>query len=139
MCSIFADGSAASTEGLLIYSLDEMVTFDPFELSIELTPQAVLQVLAVQEYLRALVMAFRLNEKPFIRRVYETIPRGDIRLIVRHLPVVYIPLLLRFVGEHLDQSPHLKFDLIWVNTLLMTHGRLLRDRLGEFARCFNRL
>jgi len=50
--------AAASTEGLLIYSLDETVTFDPFELSIDLTPQAVLQVLAEQEYLKALVMAF---------------------------------------------------------------------------------
>ena len=56
-------------------------------------------------------MAFRLNEKPLIQRVYETISRGDIRLIARQLPAVYIPLLLRFVGEHLDQSPHLEFDL----------------------------
>jgi len=128
--------AAASTEGLLIYSLDETVTFDPFELSIDLTPQAVLQVLAEQEYLKALVMAFRLNEKPLIQRVYETIPRGDIHLISRQLPVVYIPLLLRFVGEHLDQSPHLEFDLIWVNTLLMAHGRLLCDRSGEFASIF---
>jgi periodic tryptophan protein 2 len=30
--------AAASTEGLLIYSLDETVTFDPFELSIDLKP-----------------------------------------------------------------------------------------------------
>ena len=116
--------------------MDETVTFDPFELSIDLTPQAVFQVLDEQEYLKALVMAFRLNEKPLIQRVYETIPRGDIRLIARQLPVVYIPLLLRFVGEHLDQSPHLEFDLIWVNTLLMAHGRLLRDRSGEFASIF---
>ena len=29
--------AAASTEGLLIYSLDEPVTFDPFDLSIDLT------------------------------------------------------------------------------------------------------
>ena len=109
------------------------MTFDPFELSIDLTPQAVLQVLAEQEYLKALVMAFRLNEKPLIQRVYETIPKGDIRLIAWQLPVVCIPLLLRFVGEHLDQSPYLKFDLIWVNTLLMAHGRRLRDRSGVFA------
>ena len=40
------------------------------------------------------------------------------------------------VGEHLDQSPHLEFDLIWVNTLLMAHGCLLRDRSGEFASIF---
>jgi hypothetical protein len=70
-------------------------------------------------------MAFRLKEKPLIQRFYETIPRGDIRLIARQLPV-YIPLLLRFVGEHLDQSPHLEFDLIWANTLFIAHGRSVR-------------
>ncbi|KAF8171499.1 WD40-repeat-containing domain protein [Pholiota molesta] len=128
--------AAASTEGLLIYSLDETVTFDPFDLSIDLTPQSVLEVLGEHEYLKALVMAFRLNEKPLIQRVYESVPRGDIRLIARQLPVVYVPLLLRFVGEHLDRSPHLEFDLVWVNTLLMAHGRLLRDRSGEFASVF---
>jgi periodic tryptophan protein 2 len=128
--------SAASTEGLLIYSLDETVTFDPFDLSIDLTPQSVLDVLAEHEYLKALVMAFRLNEKPLIQRVYESIPRGDIRLVARQVPLVYVALLLRFVGEHLERSPHLEFDLMWVNTLLMAHGRVLKDRSGEYASVF---
>lgn len=128
--------AAASTEGLLIYSLDETITFDPFDLTIDLTPQAVLDVLSEQEYLKALVMAFRLNEKPLIQRVYESIPPSDIRLITRQLPMTYVPLLLRFVGEHLEKSPHLEFDLMWVNTLLMAHGRMLRDRSGEFASVF---
>jgi len=128
--------AAASTEGLLIYSLDETVTFDPFDLTIDLTPQSILEVLAEHEYLKALVMAFRLNEKALIQRVYESIPRGDVRLLSRQIPVVYVPLLLRFVGEHLDKSPHLEFDLLWINSLLMAHGRLLRDRSGEFASVF---
>ncbi|KAJ7158247.1 WD40-repeat-containing domain protein [Mycena crocata] len=128
--------AAASTEGLLIYSLDDTISFDPFDLSIDLTPQTVLDVLASREYLKALVMAFRLNEKPLIQRVYESIPRGDIRLVARQLPIVYVPLLLRFVAEHLAQSPHLEFDLLWANTLLMAHGRYLRDRSAEYASVF---
>ncbi|KAF7318872.1 Small nucleolar ribonucleoprotein complex subunit [Mycena chlorophos] len=128
--------AAASTEGLLIYSLDETVTFDPFDLSIDLTPQAVLDVLADGEHLKALVMAFRLNEKPLIQRVYEGIPRGDIRLVARQLPEMYVPLLLRFVAEHLARSPHLEFDLLWANTLLVAHGRQLRDRSAEHASVF---
>ncbi|KAJ7512782.1 WD40-repeat-containing domain protein [Mycena galericulata] len=128
--------AAASTEGLLIYSLDDSITFDPFDLSIDLTPQAVLDVLSSREYLKALVMAFRLNEKPLIQRVYESVPRGDIRLVARQLPVVYVPLLLRFVAEHLARSPHLEFDLLWANTLLMAHGRYLRDRSAEYASVF---
>ncbi|KAG5646726.1 hypothetical protein DXG03_002408 [Asterophora parasitica] len=131
--------AAASTEGLLIYSLDDSVTFDPFDLSIDLTPQSVLEVLATREYLKALVMAFRLNEKPLIQRVYEAVPRGDIRLVARQLPFIYVPLLLRFVAEHLEQTPHLEFDLVWINTLLMAHGRVLRDRSGEYASVFRAL
>ena len=71
-----------------------------------------------------------------MQRVYESIPRGDIRLIAHQLPLVYVPMLLRFVGEHLDKSPHLEFDLAWLSALLMTHGRMLRDWSGEFASVF---
>jgi periodic tryptophan protein 2 len=131
--------AAASTEGLLIYSLDETVLFDPFDLSIDLTPQSVLDVLAAREYLKALVMAFRLNEKSLIQRVYESIPHGDIRLVARQMPLMYVPLLLQFVADHLDRSPHLEFDLLWANALLMTHGRYLRDRSGEHASTFRML
>jgi len=131
--------AAASTEGLLIYSLDETVSFDPFDLSIDLTPQSIISVLSSREFLKALVMAFRLTEKPLIQRVYESIPRGDIRLISRQLPVVYVPQLLRFVADHLERSPHLEFDLVWANALLMAHGRYLRERSGEFASVFRAL
>jgi periodic tryptophan protein 2 len=128
--------AAASTEGLLIYSLDESVTFDPFDLSLDLTPQSVLEVLTAREYLKALVMAFRLNEKPLIQRVYESIPPSDIRLMARQLPVAYVPLLLRFVAENLEKSPHLEFHLTWSNTLLLVHGRYLKERSGEHASVF---
>ncbi|KIJ61864.1 hypothetical protein HYDPIDRAFT_176835 [Hydnomerulius pinastri MD-312] len=125
--------AAASTEGLLIYSLDDTLAFDPFDLTIDLTPQSVLDVLSEREFLKALVLAFRLNEKPVIRRVYENIPRSDVRLVARQVPVVYISALLHFVAEHLEKSPHLEFDLLWVQAVLMSHGRYLRDRNGEFA------
>lgn len=51
--------AAASTEGLLIYSLDDTFMFDPFDLAMDVTPSAVAQTLANGEYLKALVMAFR--------------------------------------------------------------------------------
>jgi len=131
--------AAASTEGLLIYSIDDTVTFDPFDLDIDLTPQAVLDTLASRSYLKSLVMAFRLNEKLLIQRVFESIPHSDVKLIVRQLPVVYITALLRFVAEHLDKGPHLEFDLLWVKEALLAHGRFLRDRSGEYASVFRAL
>ncbi|GJE96823.1 WD40 and Utp12 domain-containing protein [Phanerochaete sordida] len=128
--------AAASTEGLLVYALDAALAFDPLDLDMELTPQAVLRVLAGGAHLTALVMAFRLGERPLVRRVYEAVPRADVRLVARQLPVVYLAQMLRFVAEHLEKSPHLEFDLLWVNALLHAHGRHLRDRSGEYASVF---
>ncbi|EIN08367.1 WD repeat protein [Punctularia strigosozonata HHB-11173 SS5] len=133
--------AAASTEGLLIYSVDDSIAFDPFDLDIDLTPQSLLAVLANHEYLKALIMAFRLNEKPLIHRVYESIPHADIRLIARQLPVVYVEQMVRFVADHLEKSPHLEFDLVWIRSLLTAHGRYLRDhsRSGEYASALREL
>ena len=131
--------AAASTEGLLIYSIDDTIVFDPFDLDLDLTPQAVLDTLASRSYLKSLVMAFRLNEKLLIQRVFESIPHSDVRLIARQLPVVYIMALLRFLAEHLDKGPHLEFDLLWVKETLLAHGRYLRDRSGEYASVFRTL
>jgi periodic tryptophan protein 2 len=131
--------AAACSEGLLIYSLDDRIGFDPIELSMDLTPQSVLSVLSSGEYLKALVMAFRLNEKGLIGRVYESVPREDVRLVARQMPVVYVGRLVRFVAEHVEKSPHLEFDLVWVHGVLMGHGRYLRDRSGEHAGVFRAL
>lgn len=131
--------AAASTEGLLIYSLDDTIAFDPFDLDIDLTPQSILSVLSDRDYLKALIMAFRLNEKKLIYKVYENIPRADIRLIARQLPAVYMGPMLRLVGEHLEKSPHLEFDLLWINSLLYANGRHLRDHSLEFASVFRLL
>jgi periodic tryptophan protein 2 len=128
--------AAASTEGLLIYSLDETITFDPFDLDMDLTPQSVLSVLAQGQYLKSLIMAFRLNEKALIKRTYEAVAPGDIQLVARQLPVAYVPSILRFIGAHVENSPHMEFDLRWIHALLGAHGRYMRDRSTEFAPVF---
>jgi periodic tryptophan protein 2 len=128
--------AAASTEGLLIYSVDEELAFDPFELDLSITPQSILDVLLNHEYLKALIMAFRLNEKPLIQKVYESIPTSDIKLIVKQLPTSYLSNALRYIGERMDRSPHLEFDLLWVNALLSLHGRYLREHSLEYASYF---
>ncbi|KAH0559711.1 hypothetical protein GP486_003772 [Trichoglossum hirsutum] len=124
---------AASTEGLLIYSLDESLQFDPFDLDTDITPATTLATLCTRNYLKALVMAFRLNERYLIRQVYEGIPVSDIPLVVRELPVVYLGGLLRFVVSSVDGTPHLEFNLLWVQQLLLQHGRYIRDNRRDFA------
>ena len=125
--------AAASTEGLLIYSVDDGLSFDPFDLSIELTPQSVLATLQKQSYLEALVMAFRLNEKTVLNRVYEAIPYEEIRLVVRQLPATYVPRLLGVSAEVLERGPRLEWGLRWIRELLSAHGRWIRERSVELA------
>ncbi|EJC97788.1 WD repeat protein [Fomitiporia mediterranea MF3/22] len=145
--------AAASTEGLLIYSLDDTLTFDPFDLDIDLTPEAVVQTVKGGEYLKALVCAFRLNESYLLNFSYEAVPRADISLVTRQLPVVYLEKMLRSVAGRLDpssssvasdssssmRSPHLEFDLLWARSLLFAHGRYLRDHSMEYASVFRAL
>ncbi|WVQ83639.1 hypothetical protein IAT38_005781 [Cryptococcus sp. DSM 104549] len=125
--------AAASTEGLLIYSLDESTTFDPFDLSLDLTPESVLATLASGDHLIALVMALRLSEAPLLQRVYEGIPPSSIRLVARQLPGVYVAQFMKFISEHVEASPHVEFDLMWTAAMLTSHGRWLRERKGEMA------
>ncbi|KAK0925648.1 U3 snoRNP protein [Friedmanniomyces endolithicus] len=124
---------AASTEGLLIYSVDAGVQFDPFDLDVDVTPETTLKTLARREWLKALVMAFRLNHPKLVTRVYRSIPTTDIGLVVRDLPEVYLERMLRHVAKEADTSPHLELNLLWLENLLRLHGRALKERQGEFA------
>ncbi|KIW68720.1 hypothetical protein PV04_04644 [Phialophora macrospora] len=128
---------AASTEGLLIYSLDDVGTddFDPFDLDIEVTPQNIRALLAQPEpeVLKALVMAFRLNDKPLLRQTYESVPFETIPLVVRGLPRVYLGRLLMLVAQQMENSPHLEFALRWLGDILSVHGRYIKEKHGNFA------
>ncbi len=79
---------AASTEGLLVYSLDAAVKFDPFDLDVDVTPASTLAALEGKEYLKALAMAFRLNSAKLTTHVYRSVPATDISLVIRDLPEV---------------------------------------------------
>lgn len=95
---------AASTEGLIIYSLDSALQFDPFDLDVDVTPASTRGAVNMHDYLHALIMAFRLNEAPLVRQVYEAIPVTDVALVVKSLPTVYLARLLRFVAQAIDEN-----------------------------------
>lgn len=66
--------AAATTEGLMIYSLDSSMVFDPFDLDIEVTPNSTRKALAKGEYSTALILSFKLNEMKLKQEVLEHIP-----------------------------------------------------------------
>lgn len=51
---------AATTEGLLLYSLDAGLVFDPFELELGITPEAVKKALSQMEYAKGLEFIYNL-------------------------------------------------------------------------------
>ncbi|CCU83064.1 periodic tryptophan protein-like protein [Blumeria hordei DH14] len=122
---------AASTEGLLIYSLDTMVIFDPLDLDLTITPASICHVLERdRDYLKALIMAFRLNEETIIQRVFQGVPPKTIPLLVKDLPIVYLPRLIQLAGIQTEESPHLEFCLNWVREILVSHGEWIRENRG---------
>lgn len=119
--------AAASTEGLLVYSLDDDVAFDPFELDVDITPATILATVRDERhYLKAFVMALRLNERAVVQSVYEAVPASSIKLLARELPETYVDPTLRFVAHELERSPHVEFHLAWISALFNAHGQHLR-------------
>ncbi|BGP02615.1 putative WD repeat protein [Rhodotorula toruloides ATCC 204091] len=132
--------AAASTEGLLVYSLDDSITFDPFELDVDITPASILETLNEERhYLKALVMSLRLNERPLIQTVYEAIPPSAVPLLTRQLPVTYLDPVLRFLATQLEKSPHVEFHLVWISSLFAAHGKHLRQYSSQHAATFRGL
>lgn len=77
MCLAGRAWSAATTEGLVIFSLDASLVFDPFDLDTDVTPENIRKVLVKGEFSRALVLSFRLNEQKVIQEVVENIKTSD--------------------------------------------------------------
>lgn len=76
------DFVATSTEGLLVYSLDSRMFFDPFELEINITPDSIRKVLKLEsDFGKAMLMALKLNENDLLREVIEQIPVDEISLV----------------------------------------------------------
>jgi periodic tryptophan protein 2 len=141
--------AAATTEGLVIYSLDDTVVFDPFDLEMDLTPDAIRRMVlqaktdtGQNDWLEALVMSLRLNEAGLIQYVYESIPPGSLELVAQGLPRLYLDRMLAIIAalfessskptlesnaSTLHRSPHLEFHLVFLSHLLRIHGRYLRE------------
>ena len=123
--------AACTTEGLLIYSLDTSMIFDPYDLDIEITPKSIRDTLAAQQYSLALIQALRLNETALIALVLEQTPHLSIEVIVASLSDVYVDKLLAFLATQLEKSAHLEFYLIWSQSMLYTHGNRLKQRASS--------
>jgi periodic tryptophan protein 2 len=124
---------SATTEGLLLYSLDKEITFDPYELDIDITPSTILSSANRKEYLKALLMSLRLSQSQVTLKVLETVPPPEIPLVLRDFPESYLVRLLRFLNSYAEATPHVEFYLLWCQAVLTRFGRVLKSGRGEYA------
>ncbi|XP_004562678.3 PWP2 small subunit processome component [Maylandia zebra] len=122
--------AATTTEGLLVYSLDGSLVFDPYDLDLDVTPASIRKQLRLQEWASAIVLAFRLNEKALKQEVLEKVPHEQISVVCGSLPDIYVEKLLGFIATCLEKSGHLQFYMTWAQNLLMLHGQKLKNRSG---------
>jgi len=118
---------AVTTEGLLVYSLDRHLVFDPLDLDTKITPHRIRKELDRKNYNKALVMAIKLAEKPLIRQVLESVPHTDISLLAQQTSLAHLPSLLMFVAEEAEVTRHIQFYLLWTRALLLNHGTYLKS------------
>jgi len=130
---------AVTTEGLLVYSLDRHLIFDPLDLDVKITPQRIKKELVKNNYNKALVMAIKLGEKNMIRQVLETVPHNDISLLAQQVSLVHLPSLLMFVAEEAEVTRHIQFYLLWTKALLQSHGTYLKSESKLNLPVFNLL
>uniref|UniRef100_A0A6P7HF49 Periodic tryptophan protein 2 homolog n=1 Tax=Diabrotica virgifera virgifera TaxID=50390 RepID=A0A6P7HF49_DIAVI len=114
--------AAATTEGLLLYALNNSYVFDPWDLQIGITPEAIREAIKEEEYGSALVMSLKLNEINLVQEVIETIPVKDVELLVADLKENCIQKLLIVIATYLESSRHLEYYLCWVQHILTIHG-----------------
>lgn len=132
------DWVAATTEGLLIYSLDDSKLFDPFNLEEDITPEAINEALMNENYSEALNMCLRLNLPAYIKKVIECTPVNCIDLCVTSLNNFYCEKLLNYLAKGLETSHHLQFYLTWLksifgrsNNLSLPNNVLLKRNLTK--------
>uniref|UniRef100_A0A915KQ32 Small-subunit processome Utp12 domain-containing protein n=1 Tax=Romanomermis culicivorax TaxID=13658 RepID=A0A915KQ32_ROMCU len=120
---------ACTTEGLLIYSLDEHILFDPYQLETNITPLKIKSLVINGEFTEALIMALKLNDQNLISECVEKIPTDRIDFVCRELPIVYVEKLLSFIGgKQFAQTNHVHFYLIWINKILLNQTSSLKAR-----------
>lgn len=122
--------SLASTEGVIIYSLDNTTTFYPFELDASITTDSFRKNIVEKNYTEALIQAIKLNNDKYIEEAIETTPVDQIELIVSSLSLVMVQKLLHYFAKSFESTAHLEFYLKWILSLLSQHAIAIKNSLA---------
>ncbi|KAJ1517951.1 hypothetical protein HMI54_003244 [Coelomomyces lativittatus] len=123
--------AVASTLGVVLFSMDHPIVFDPLDLDLEVTPMTIQSCLSSKQYSNALFLAFRLNERPWIHHVVTQFPASEIPLLCMDFPTVYLPSIFQFLATYLTNTQQLELALMWCFHLLLHHADYCRTHLSH--------
>ncbi|PSC76313.1 periodic tryptophan 2-like protein [Micractinium conductrix] len=118
--------AAATTEGLLLYSVDESLVFDPTDLAEDVTPAAALKALGQGAHLKAILMSLRLGDPKLVQHVVLSAPPAQVPLLANQMPAAVVPQLLAALGELIPSTPHIEYLLSWAQALCVRHGAAIQ-------------
>ncbi|KAB2623915.1 periodic tryptophan protein 2-like protein [Pyrus ussuriensis x Pyrus communis] len=101
--------SAATTEGVLVYSIDDSFIFDPTDLDIDVTPEAVDAALNEDKLSKALILSLRLNKDSLSKKCIFKVSPIDIPAVISSIPYRYLQRLIEVFADLLESRPHLEF------------------------------
>ena len=116
----------------MIYTRDDTSYFDPVELDEEITTDAIEDALSQGLFLKAWLMACRLNEAPILSRVYDALPNSMIAPIAQAMPEVFLDRLFHFLTTQIENSRHIERHMQWIYHLFQSRGTTLsQSTLGR--------
>ncbi|KAM0938311.1 putative transcription factor WD40-like family [Dioscorea sansibarensis] len=119
--------AAATTEGVILYSIDDSFVFDPTDLDIDVTPEAVNEALLAEDPQRALLLSLRLNEDSLIKECIFSVNPLDIKAVSLSISFKYMQRLIEALADLLESCPHLEFILQWCQDLCEAHGHSIQQ------------
>ncbi|KAJ8483949.1 hypothetical protein OPV22_016434 [Ensete ventricosum] len=91
--------AAATTEGVLIYSIDESFVFYSTDLDVDVTPEAVDEALEKYQPQRALLLSLHLNEDSLIKKCIFSVKPLDIPAVSSSMPIKYLQRLIEAFAD----------------------------------------
>ena len=120
--------AAATPGGVLMYGLDESLTFDPTNLTEDITPNAVLQSINSGAYLRAMLIAVRLGDPALLQQVVLCTTPAMVSSVIATLPTSVIVPVLQALGNIMaDGTPHVEHVVSWLNQICSRHALVLQQ------------
>ncbi|EYU21608.1 hypothetical protein ABFS82_09G095600 [Erythranthe guttata] len=125
--------AAATTEGVMLYSMDESFIFDPTDLDIDVTPEAVDAALKNDQPRIALILSLRMNEDALIKKCIVAVAPSDIPAVASSVPFRYLQRLVEALAELLEKCPHLEFVMQWSQELFKAHGDSIQQNSRKLS------